>query len=321
MLEVFRGLTDEELRKQVVLLAASERNATGLLIASLAEADARQLHRGQGFSSLYVYCMEVLHLSECEAYARITAARAARRFPVVLDLLNDGSLTLTNLTRLASHLTESNHLALLHAARYKTRREVQQLITSLDPSAVPLITIVLHVPPATHDKFLEARDLLRHVLPTGDAADIFDRALTMLVSSLRRQKGIADVGRPRKTAQLKLTSRHVPAAVRRRVWRRDEGRCAFVGPMGRCPETGFLEFHHVVPFARGGKPLVENIQLRCRSHNQYESEREFAPPNPVGQSGESLVTGSPPAVRRRRRVPGGPESDPGRTAGQPAEAR
>jgi 5-methylcytosine-specific restriction endonuclease McrA len=55
------------------------------------------------------------------------------------------------------------------------------------------------------------------------------------------------------------------------VWRRDEGRCAFIGERGRCQETGGLEFHHVVPYAQGGAATTENIQLRCRSHNVHEA--------------------------------------------------
>jgi len=63
--------------------------------------------------------------------------------------------------------------------------------------------------------------------------------------------------------------------VRRAVFRRDEGRCAFVGAEGRCTATAFLEFHHVVPYARGGAATVGNIQLRCRAHNQHEAEQAF----------------------------------------------
>ena len=59
------------------------------------------------------------------------------------------------------------------------------------------------------------------------------------------------------------------------MWRRDDGRCAFVGRSGRCRETGFLEFHHVEPYAAGGSMTVENIQLRCRAHNQYEARLFF----------------------------------------------
>ena len=60
--------------------------------------------------------------------------------------------------------------------------------------------------------------------------------------------------------------------------RRDEGRCAFVGRSGRCEERGFLELHHVVPFAEHGRATVDNIELRCRAHNAYEASLHFAAP-------------------------------------------
>jgi hypothetical protein len=65
--------------------------------------------------------------------------------------------------------------------------------------------------------------------------------------------------------------------VKREVWNRDGGRCAFVGNAGRCDERGFLEFHHLEPFAAGGPTTVENLELRCRAHNAYEAERLFGP--------------------------------------------
>jgi hypothetical protein len=42
-----------------------------------------------------------------------------------------------------------------------------------------------------------------------------------------------------------------------------------------CSETGFLEFHHVVPYAKGGEATPSNIELRCRAHNAYEAEQQF----------------------------------------------
>ena len=41
------------------------------------------------------YCTEILRFSEAVAYNLIKAARAARKFPVILDLLPDGSVNLT----------------------------------------------------------------------------------------------------------------------------------------------------------------------------------------------------------------------------------
>ena len=126
----------------------------------------------------------------------------------------------------------------------------------------------------THDKLRRAQDLLRHTVPSGELAEIFDRALTLLVTHLERTK-LASVQRPRSPGSRVVASRHIPASVRRAVWVRDGARCAFVGASGRCTERGFLELHHVVPYARGGAATEGNIQLRCRAHNQYEAEEVF----------------------------------------------
>ncbi|PYV07620.1 MAG: hypothetical protein DMG07_28045, partial [Acidobacteria bacterium] len=62
------------------------------------------------------------------------------------------------------------------------------------------------------------------------------------------------------------------------VWIRDGGRCAFVSAGGRrCGERGFLEFHHIVPYAAGGEATVENISLRCKVHNAHEVDVFFGP--------------------------------------------
>ena len=123
----------------------------------------------------------------------------------------------------------------------------------------------------------EAQDLLGHAVPTGDIATVFHRALTVLVSDLKRRK-FGMTSRPRSARSSSPASGDVPAAVRREVSARDASRCAFVSRHGRrCEETRFLEFHHVVPRAAGGAATVDNIQLRCRAHNGHEVDLFFGP--------------------------------------------
>ncbi len=317
-------LSDEELLAEARVAAGREREATARLIALLAQLDARRLYLGEGCSSLFTYCTQVLHLSEHAAYGRIEAARTARRFPVALDLLTDGSVTLTVVTLLAPHLTPANYCDVLNEARHKTKREVEHIVARLRPQpAVPATVRKLPEPPpqgtlglpsgeptaeddpdpvgapsptlrpaivtplsperykvqftisrVTHDKLRRAQDLLRHSIPSGDPAAIFDRALTLLLVDLEKSR-IAAAARPRAARPLAPGSRHVPAAARREVWKRDGGQCAFVGSQERCTERGFLEFHHVEPYAAGGRTVVENLELRCRAHNVYEAEQYF----------------------------------------------
>ncbi len=143
----------------------------------------------------------------------------------------------------------------------------------------------------TYEKLRRVQDLLRHTIPAGDLSAIFDRALTLLLAELSRTK-FAATHRPQRDRPSRPGSRHIPAAVKRDVWTRDGGRCAFHGEQGRCAETGFLEFHHVVPYADGGETSATNLQLRCRTHNQYEAKLwSGAAPSPLVQE-EGAVFGS-----------------------------
>jgi hypothetical protein len=130
---------------------------------------------------------------------------------------------------------------------------------------------------AVCEKLELAKDLLRHAVPGGDPAQVVERALDVLIAELVKQK-YAVSSRPRESPGQAQDSRNVPADVKRPVYIRDCGRCAYVAPDGRrCGERGFVEFHHVVPYAAGGRPTVDNIELRCRAHNGYEAEVFYGP--------------------------------------------
>lgn len=109
-------LSDEALIARVLVLNQQSRTVTIELLVHLAELDRRKLYRGQGTGKLFSYCTEVLRLSEAAAYNRIKAARAALKFPVILERLSDGRVNLTTIRLLAPHLTAENHTSLLDEA-------------------------------------------------------------------------------------------------------------------------------------------------------------------------------------------------------------
>jgi hypothetical protein len=339
-------LGNAALTAELSRLAHCEREATAALIVHLAEFDARRLFEGAGYSSVFKYGMAVLHLSEDALYNRIRAARAARRYPVIIDRLESGALSPTTVRLLAPRLTRENHQELLAAASGKGKKAVEELLAHRFPEPdvparvrkVPRRRVVpaAGVAPGTHaadicppvvrceppaaaapvaacaeaplalilpaaarpvirplaperyeirftasaemrEKLRVAQDLLGHAIPSGDVAEVFDRALTLLVADLTRKK-FAATERPRGSRGQSNESRNIPAEVKRRVDARDQRRCGFVSPSGRrCDERRFLEFHHVIPYAAGGLPTVENIQLRCRAHNGYEADLFFGP--------------------------------------------
>jgi hypothetical protein len=126
-------LTDAELVARVKSLVARERDATAHLVAHLAEMDTRDVHLREGYESLYVYCRDALGLSEGETYNRIEVARAARRFPIILEMLAAGAVNLTAARLLAPHLTPANHREVLDSARGKKKREIEEIVARLSP--------------------------------------------------------------------------------------------------------------------------------------------------------------------------------------------
>jgi len=126
-------LSDADPVARVKSIVARERDAAAELVAHLAELDTRDVHLRDGYPSLFVYCRDALGLTEWEAYNRIEVARAARQFPVILDMLADGSVNLTAVRLLAPHLTPGNHREVLESARGKKKPEVTEIVARLSP--------------------------------------------------------------------------------------------------------------------------------------------------------------------------------------------
>jgi len=126
------------------------------------------------------------------------------------------------------------------------------------------------------DTLAELQALLSHRIPDGDVAAVIEQALDALLVETKKRKA-AVTERPRSEVRTRgKKTRAIPARVRREVFERDEGRCAFVDGEGRrCGSSWQVEFHHRVAFAKGGLHGVGNVELRCRGHNQYEAELEY----------------------------------------------
>ena len=408
ILDAAVALSDGDLLASIDALAGRERETIAELVAHLAALELRpSAYAARGYGTLFDYCTQALRLSEDAACNRIGAARTCRQFPLALELLAGGSITLTTIRILGPHLTTENHATVLGRAANQKRGQIECLAAELAPrpdvaasvrklptgkdsplwpavesdlpggqaceamagDSLPVSgdSLPLRVAPspsyctirtaprttdgswttphrelgapsatrpdsdrpivkawspnryrvqftmgqAAHDDLRCVQDLLRREIPSGDPGLIFERALGLLRETVqsrklgRRNKSrsatptqrTSVVRQPAKVREPQAEShgatsppsarsvirraadgptRHIPKVVQRAVWWRDRGQCAFVSADGhRCMERGFLELHHLVPFALGGPSTIENIALRCRRHNQYEAEMVF----------------------------------------------
>ena len=74
-----------------------------------------------------------------------------------------------------------------------------------------------------HDQLRYAQELLGHQIPSGDIAQVFERALDALIERLEQVKFAATETPRAGRWDANKAGRHVPAHVRRAVWERDGG--------------------------------------------------------------------------------------------------
>jgi hypothetical protein len=130
--------------------------------------------------------------------------------------------------------------------------------------------------PDADERCRSLQDLLGHQVSRADIAEVYDRAVRELIKKMERVR-FGACERPRATgASSSNDPRHVSAHVKRAVWKRDGGQCAYMSGSGRrCEVRGDVEFDHKTEVARGGEATVDNLQLRCRGHNQHTAEQSY----------------------------------------------
>ena len=175
--------------------------------------------------------------------------------------------------------------------------------TEMKPLSDKLHVVRMTVGPEFLAELEEVKAALSHQVPPGSTLEVLLRRCFRIAldACSRRRRG----GKQRKPAvpakhasgpvaeppgrsaesgeaarvmdgDMRPRSRYVPVAVRREVWERDAGRCAFVGSNGkRCGSRERVELHHKVPFATGGEATAACLELRCNAHNLFEARLDF----------------------------------------------
>jgi hypothetical protein len=198
------AVSDAVLQEGLKELLTKGARTEARIVAHLAEVDARKLHLAMGASSLFDYCLSRLGLSNNEAFHRITAARLARRFPVIFELLERRDVHLTAVCLLRDHVTIENHAELLREVSHKTKTEIEELLAQRFPQpnapsrlrkrsgfeqrSEGCYLLQLNVSTALKHKLELARDLMSHANPSGDLAVVVERALDELNDRLQSRR-------------------------------------------------------------------------------------------------------------------------------------
>jgi hypothetical protein len=138
-------LSDQELLGNLARLVVQHRATTAAMLAHIAEVDVRRLYAPAGYPSMHWYCVRELKLSDDAAFKRIHAARVARKFPAILEALEEGRLNLTGVCLLAPYLRAYNAGDLIAAAMHKRKTEIEELLAARYPRS-EVLALVQGVP-------------------------------------------------------------------------------------------------------------------------------------------------------------------------------
>jgi HNH endonuclease len=132
-----------------------------------------------------------------------------------------------------------------------------------------------------------------------DLAAVLHEAIRCGIERHGRRKGAVSPARTRSAPELPASEapppgirETIPAHVRREVWLRDGGRCAWTSADGhRCGSRWKLELDHVLPVARGGASTADNLRIVCKSHNLLHAEQTFGREHMARFAGAQLILG------------------------------
>ncbi|MEK2690608.1 HNH endonuclease [Bdellovibrio sp. GT3] len=188
------ALSNEELTGRLEKLAHSERKITHLVLNHINEMESRRLYAELGFDSMFRYLTRHLKYSEDAAYRRLSAARILKQAPQVAEKLENGTLTLTQLTQVQNALkleakinpnTTSVSLlpTVLEKIESKTSFETKstlakdfnlpiQIADSITPQKDDSVRFEITLTQEQMKTLESARDLMSHLVPDGNWADL-----------------------------------------------------------------------------------------------------------------------------------------------------
>jgi hypothetical protein len=305
-----------ESSRRLSVLLRSEHGAMADFLVALADFDRQRLWLRLGHSSLFYYLHRELGLSKGAAHFRKIAAQLVQQFPEVVEPLRDGRLCISSVVELARVMTPENRAEAMPRFFHRSKREAKEVAMEIRPAVViPRREVVMELPrsiavrldepvpalpeirtlapqltsePLTSDlrrlhmtvskQFLDKLESARkgqgHAQPGATAEKVLEAALDLMLAAQAKRR--AEVKRPQQNPRPTKNPCHVPAAVKRAVWARDEGRCQWrLDSGGICGSTLRLEIDHVPPLARGGASTVDGCRLLCRVHNQYAARQVY----------------------------------------------
>lgn len=267
-----KHLTNNILRAESKRAALKEKEATAILLHHIKEVDRRRLYSDWKYPSLFDWCVKELGYCESSAHLRITAARLLQDIPEIEEKLEQGALSLSNISQV-NQFFRQNDIAdvgekkkLLLEVENLSKREAEKKLFEMTGKERPAketqqrinknkSKVSLILSNETLEAIKEVKDLIGKEMTSDELIQLMAQTLKEKVEKEKFKQ--VSVPRAAKVA----TGRMIPASVKRMVYARDK-KCV------NCGSKRNLNFDHRLPYSMGGENSVENIRLLCFQCNQ-----------------------------------------------------
>lgn len=198
-----RNLSDELLDQNLMSFVKKEKEVLKEILLHIAEVDRRRLFLRMGYSSLYVYLTERMGYDGGSAQRRLDAARLAQQVPSVIESIDQGEITLAQVTFLQKSLRQSKQLQIsaavkaeiIETMKHKTFGETQVAVCKsldIEMKAAPKVShqanesvrFEVTLSKEQWAKIQTMRELLSTALPSGE----WDQVLEYIAGKVIEQK-------------------------------------------------------------------------------------------------------------------------------------
>ncbi|MEK7356111.1 MAG: HNH endonuclease signature motif containing protein [Bdellovibrionota bacterium] len=283
--------TSIEIHRDAVGIAKDFKNEYLRLFEILMEAEAQQIYYDFDVTSLHSYCVDLLELSRDVAKDFINVVRKSLEIPQLAAAVRSRRVTISKARKICSIINESNFKEWIDLVVHCSSREVERTVAAANPKAAvqesmkyvssDALDFRLGVSEEWSELLTRTKDLMsqkqRRAVSSEEALfvlmsefvrknDPVEKAKRAVARAEKETKGSKELESTNDSARV---SRHRPATVEHQVDLRDGARCVWTDEIGnRCKERRWLQKHHIIEFAAGGRHEVENLETLCSGHHK-----------------------------------------------------
>lgn len=266
---MIQKLSNQKLLEETKRIVKIEKHYTSLVLAHLQEVENRKLYCELALPSLFSYCTKVLKYSEAQASVRVNAIRLMQKEPEAKDMLDQGTLNLSQAAELGRHFREnktetSERKVIIKQVASSSTRETKKILAHKAGQKRTLkITL--------NERLLKKFDVIQEDMEDSSELQIIEALLDQYIQLKKSKK----VHRPQRGSK---KQRYIPRAAKEKIYDDARGQCEYHSKDGkRCQARTHLHYDHVKPIALGGNSDPSNLRILCFAHNQRQRIKNTSP--------------------------------------------